>query len=236
MGIFPGGAAIKEVYAGAPIKEVYAGSQLVWSSAPPLSPATLGAIHWLPFTNSPTEDIGNSPVVWGTNGTMEISNGALIKGELRNPSNSTWTPAGPHSFTGWVSTTDTGNYLNTVFNVSASYSRMAFYFHGSTRAARWEFQRGGTSYQTVNAGSVPTGWVFIAMCMEPTTGTTWRYRAYINGAEVANATYGAGTQHPITSVSPRFISSSAALDDCALYNRALTAQEIASLHQLGRTT
>lgn len=224
-------------YNGLNIAEARYNGQVVFKAKPNLSPATLGAVHWLPFTNSPTEDIGTSPGVWGTYGTVGISGGALTSGTVRWPSPSGYNPTSGCAVTGWVNTTHTGAAFQAPIQVTASYSALNFSFNGSTRQARWEFRRGGTASQFVTGGTVPVGWVSVAACMEPVTGTTWRYRAYIGGTEVVNATYNAGTQHAITGASAgNFDSFSAQLDDLAIYNRALTAAEVTSLHQLGRTT
>ena len=224
-------------YNGLNIAEARYNGQVVFKAKPNLSPATLGAVHWLPFTNSVTEDSGNDPGAWTVYGSPTLSGGALTSGQARlSGSEAHFTPIGGWSFTQWITTTKTLNALSTGSYVSASYSRMDLAYNGATRAAGWTFQRGATSNPVIYAGTVPTGWVHIGMCMEPVSGNTWRYRAYINGAEVLNATYDAGTQHPVTFTAARADAAAALVDDFAVYNHALTAQEIVSLYQLGRTT
>lgn len=222
-------------YSGLNIAEARYNGQVVFKAKPNLSPASLGAVHWLPFTNSPTENLGSSGGVWGELNTPAVTGGALTTGTVRNPSPNPYDPSNGCAFTGWVNTTHTLNNLQQPIKVTASYSELGFSFNGLTREAQWTFRRGGTSAQLVYGGTVPTGWVSVAACMEPVTGTTWRYRAYIGGSEVVNSTYNAGTQQAVTFAYATVNSSSAQLDDIAIYNRALTAQEILSLHQLGRS-
>lgn len=221
---------------GLNIAEARFNGQTVFKAKPALSPATLGAIHWLPFTNSPTENLGSSGGVWQEYQTPSVSGGALTTGTVRNPSPNPYNPTSGSAFTAWLNTTHTNNSVQSPIQVKASYSELSFGFNGSTRQARWDFRRGSDIGPAVTAGTVPTGWTSVAACMEPVSGTTWRYRGYINGSEVVNATYNAGTQHPVTSTSAVMNAYSAQLDDIAIYNRALTAQEIVSLYQLGRTT
>lgn len=223
-------------YSGLDIAEARYNGQVVFKAKPNLSPATLGAVHWLPFTNSPTEDIGTSPGVWGTNGTMTVSGGALTSGMVRNPSPSTYTPIQGCAFTCWLVPTDTSSFANTVPNVFAENSILSMSYVGTSRAVSWQFRRGANVPQRPTAGTLTTGWNFVAGCMEPVSGTTWRYRGYINGTEVVNATYDAGTQGTVSFRYPSIDAAYAQVDDFAVYNRALTAAEVTSLHQLGRTT
>lgn len=210
------------------VDKVMLGEQLVWPTET-TTPFTLGAIHWLPFTNSPTEDIGTAPAVWNTYQSPTISDGALVSGRVRYPTNSTYDPANGSTVTGWVRNTATGiPYGDPPLSATASFSEISFWAN-SAGAARWRFRRGGAGAQTIIAGTVPDGWAFIAACMEPVSGTTWRYRAYINGTEALNNTYDAGTQHAVTFNSAEFRAASADISDAAIYNRALTASEVASL-------
>lgn len=241
MSIKISGVDIKNVIvAGASAKSVRLGTGAanveVWTSEPPLSPATLGAVHWLPFTNSPTEDIGTSPGVWGTYGTMTLSAGALTSGMARYPSPSTYNPLQGCAFTCWLVPTSTSTFQEVVPTITADNSIMSMSYLGSTKAVSWQFRRGASNPQRPTAGTLTTGWNFVAGCMEPVSSTTWRYRGYINGTEVVNATYDAGTQGTISFRQPSIDATYAQVDDFAVYNRALTAAEVKSLHQLGRTT
>lgn len=223
-------------YNGVTIGEAMYNGQIVWSAAQPVTPFTLGAIHWLPFTDSPTEDIGTSPATWSTYQSPTISDGALVSGRVRYPSNSTYDPSNGSTVTGWVRNTSTAiTYGDPPLSATASSSEITFWAN-SADAAQWRFRRGAASNQTIIAGTVPDGWAFIAACMEPVSGTTWRYRAYINGTGVLNDTYDAGTQGSVTFNSAEFRAASADISDAAIYNRALTATEISDLHDAGRTT
>ena len=219
-----------------PLSRVYRGDRLVWSATPATTPATLGAIHWLPFNDDPLEDIGTAPSTWSGYQTPTVSGGALVSGQVGYPANSTYDPANGSTVTGWVRNTSTSSfYVNAPLSASASYSEIEFRAN-SARSARWAFRRGGAGAQIIIAGTVPDEWAFIAACMEPVSGTTWRYRAYINGDEVLNNTYNAGTQHAVTFNSALFDARYADISDAAIYNHALTPQDIADLHDAGRTT
>lgn len=222
-------------YNGVDIVEAMYDGQIVWQAGG-LTPYELGAIHWLPFTTDPLEDIGTAPATWGGSQTPTVSGGALVSGTVSGYNHSTYDPTNGSSVTGWVRNTSTSiNYGNPPLSATASFSEITFWAN-SAGAARWRFRRGGAGAQTVNAGTVPDEWAFIAACMEPVSGTTWRYRAYINGTEVLNNTYNAGTQHAVTFNSALFDAYRADISDAAIYNHALTPQDIADLHDAGRTT
>lgn len=223
----------KRIINGKEVKKVYQGSQLVWTSS--VNPATLGATHWLPFTNSPTEDIGTSPATWGVLNNPTVKDGYLATGTVRNPTGSTWSSMGAHSFSGWIKTVDKGNLFYATVDIGASYSKMSMDFNGSTREVRWAFRRGESSPQMAIAGTLPDEWAFVAMTMEPLSGTNWQYRAYINGREVTSGTYNGGTQSPEATIFPSFSTGSALLDDMAMYKKALTPREVASLYVNGRS-
>lgn len=243
MTINLGGAPIKDVrVAGVQAQRVMLGTGTsaveVWSAKPPVSPAAFGAVHWLPFTPEPTTDLGTQPRTWETYGTVNVADGALTSGRVRYPDNSAYTPIAGCAMTYWVKHTSSLNSLGAnAFEARADYSEMRQNIHGATRAVRWRFGRGGTSAQSLDAGTVPLGvWTFIAACMEPVSGTTWRYRGYINGNQVVNNTYNAGVQHPVTWVELQVNPQDGHVDDAAVYNRALTAEEITALYEIGRTT
>ena len=169
-------------------------------------------------------------------GTPTVSGGALVSGLVRYPANSTYDPTNGSTVTGWVRNTSTSNFHgDKPLSATASFSEISFAAN-SAGSAQWVFRRGGAGAQTITTGTVPDEWAFIAACMEPVSGTTWRYRAYINGTEVLNDTYNAGTQHAVTFNSATFDATRADVSDAAIYNRALTATEIADLHNAGRTT
>ena len=222
-------------YNGANIVEAMYDGQIVWQAGG-LTPYELGAIHWLPFNDDPLEDIGTAPATWQEFQTPTVSGGALVSGRVRYPANSTYDPANGSTVTGWVRNTSTSiTYGNAPLSATASYSKIEFRAN-SAGSARWAFRRGAATAQIIIAGTVPEGWAFIAACMEPVSGTTWRYRAYINGDEVVNDTYDAGTQHAVTFNSALFDARYADISDAAIYNHALTPQDIADLHDAGRTT
>lgn len=222
-------------YNGVDIVEAMYNGQIVWQAGG-LTPYELGAIHWLPFNDDPLEDIGTAPSTWSGYLTPTVSGGALVSGTVRYPANSTYDPTNGSTVTGWVRNTSTSiNYGDQPLSATASFSEITFWAN-SAGSARWRFRRGASGAQITIAGTVPEGWAFIAACMEPVSGTTWRYRAYINGTEVVNDTYNAGTQHAVTFNSATFDATRADVSDAAIYNRALTATEIADLHNAGRTT
>lgn len=239
MAVRRGTATPSAIFRGTvPVQKIMRGTVEVWSAKPPVSPTTLGAVHWLPFTPELTTDLGTQPRVWSTNGSMAGEGGALSGGIVQNPANTAYTPVAGCAMTYWVKNTRTINALGaSALQATASFSEMSQSINGQTRAVQWTFRRGATTAQNVYAGTVPRGeWTFIAACMEPVSGTTWRYRGYINGTQVVNNTYNAGTQHAVTFASARANSQDGHVDDAAIYNRALTAEEITALYGVGRTS
>lgn len=239
MPLYRGAQKVTPRPGGQALSRVYRGDRLVWTSAPAVTPATLGAIHWLPFTTTPGEDLGSHPIAWGV-GSSVVSGGALKSGIIQMPypgSVSPYTPMGGSSFTGWIYPTSTDSNIGAApLSLSASFSLVEFRYNGGTRTAQWRFQRGSSTQQTINAGTVPDGWAHVAACMEPVSGTTWRYRAYLNGVQVLNSTYNAGTQHAISFKNFTINAQTANVNDAAAYNRPLDPTEIAALHAAGRST
>lgn len=237
MTIMLGNADITNVRLGSTkVDKVMLGEQLVWPTET-TTPFTLGAIHWLPFTNSPTEDIGTAPVVWNTYQSPTVSDGALVTGRVRFPTNTTYNPLNGSAVTGWMNVQSPPSYFAAkTLSATANYSELAV----ATKSGgnlRFGFRRGAGAMQEVVTGvATPGTWVFVAVMMEPTgTGDIWRYRAYINDVEVVNSTYDAGTQGSAPYPSAEFDADRALLDEAAVYNRALTASEVASLVAAGRS-
>lgn len=239
MGIYPSGDDIRAVHVGpSPIAAVYAGSQLVWSSTPPPLAVQMGATSYLPFTTG-AEDLGANPQAWSVLVSDGIAGGVLSRYTVNASPPSLPVPnAGPVTLTGWVQIVGTGSSATAVLKITASNFVLQARIVPNSRNLWWDRRHGATAQQTVNVGVIPTGWVFVAAVMEPVSGTTWRFRHYINGVEKGNITWDAGTQSEPTSptMAANVGNSIFNADDFAIYPVALTATQVSTLYQAGRST
>lgn len=240
MPIYRGGQKVTPVRGSQPVSRVYRGSSLVWQAGKAVTPAELGAIHWLPFISDPLEDLGTEPVVWLDSwGNATIEDGAIVRGSIEiDKYETTYNPLAGASISAWVYPVagDDGAFPIMLEAAAQNYS-LSFTFRQDTRAISWRYRSGAANARWISAGTLPTGWSHVALAMEPVSGTTWRYRGYLNGAEIVNETYDAGAQgaanYPDPKVQPSI--SRQWFDDFAVYNHPISAADAAALYESGRT-
>lgn len=230
-----GSSAISTVMLGdKQVDRIMLGGTEVWSAK--VTPASMGASNWLDFTDGLT-DKGLAPQAWRggppSGGYLPASKNADMY-PVVSPVDNTQ----PISWTAWFQPTGTSTVLNTYITVQPSASiNLSMRMQPSTRALGWFRSHGNTAQTAVSAGTATTGWNFVACVMEPVSGTTFRHRAYLNGAELFNTTFDGGTQLDV--VNGMFRQNAATnfgnADDFAIYPVALTATQITALYQAGRS-
>ena len=241
MSIKIAGADIKNVIAaGVEAKSVRLGTGSanveVWSAVPPDPYVSLGASNRLDFTNGLT-DVGASPRTWSvSSGTLTIQNGHLASGYLSSSSGPMPILYGePFSASMWISPYGSSTSVSLALRIYAGPNVfLTFRYRQSDRQGWWDRKYGGASQQVYSVGTLPTGWSFIAAVVEPVSGTTWRFRCYLNGAELTNTTWDAGSPDSFSNF-PALYCGNANVDDFALFPSALSAANIQSLYLVGRS-
>lgn len=233
MPIHRGASRVKSRYRGdTKIVASYRGGQRIYSS---VNPATLGARYWLRFNDvDPLVDSGANPRTWSASSPPATDGGALVAGTV-NGSNEAIRPTGSGwSIAGWVYAVPGRTSSINAFSLSGTNTATAVDLTTSGKAT-WRYRRGANSQQNPSAGATPTGWAHYATCLEPVSGTNWRFRGYINGQEIVNNLFNGGTQGAISYAGIAVISAGHQyIDDLVVFDRAISQAEVQALVALGR--
>lgn len=225
---------IKRYRGSQEILSSYRGGQQVYSS---FSPLDLGATHWLRFREpEPFKDYGLDGSNFSLVGSPVASEGALVSGYVMSGGQSPLTPRGGWSASGWILPlgTDASTTFSNVITLSTTNTISAIAYRTSDRAATWRYRRGANAQQNPIAGALLPDWTHVAFCMEPTSGTSWRFRGYINGQEVINNVFNGGTQGSTLAATGIVMATNNSYSkSISLYNRALSAAEITKLKDAG---
>lgn len=224
-------------YNGKNIVEAMIDGKTVWSAEPPSLYTALGAFTWLDFTDGLT-DKGSSPAEWsGISGTPVVQNGHLVSGRARRQlSPFTYDVSAPLTMSGWFKPYGSGTSASETMRFYGGFDlEFKAEYRPSDRNLWWRRRNGSNSLQTYNAGQLSADWSFIAAVMEPVSGNTWRFRCYLNGAQQTSTTWDAGTP-PTLAAYPIIEIGNAYMDDFAMFPSALSASDIQSLYQAGRST
>lgn len=241
MPVYRGAEKIAPKRPGAPLSRVYRGANLVYTSVPPVTPLSLGAISWFPFDGDYL-DHGNNAAPWSTSGTMDISGGFLADGSLQPVYNGgfAFNPSAGASISAWAKRINPLNSPSAFAQVSASFSeiRLTLTSNGSQAFPWVSFRRGATAavqYTTGFSGSPMNTWAHYVATMKPESGNVWRVRLWRDGVSLLNTTQNMGNPQSITFNGGRIDGGSTnESDDVSFFNRALTQEEVLALFAAGR--
>ena len=232
-------------YNGHTIGEAMIDGQVVYKSAPPVNPYTLGAVSWLPL-NGDFSDHGVSPITWNPRSGTVIWGDGYIKQLGAAPAYNggfAFNPTTGASISGWIyvpSTALTGVRMSAI-EVVASFSEMDIMVI-ATSASKCVIEvvhrRGNTaSVRREIPGTYSTNtWYHVVATMFPQSpgSTTWTVRGYVNGSMSLNASQAMGTQHAVTFNGASIDSNNVVwVDDVSIYNRSLTPEEVSALYVAG---
>lgn len=231
---------------GTPLSRVYRGTNLVYTSAPPVTPFSLGAVSWLPL-NGDFSDHGTVPVAWNPGmGTVVFGDGYLkqLSAQTVNNGGFGFSPTTGGSIAAWVYV-PADSPLNSIFSfaqVTASFSELGLSSNTTNASActlRATFRRGSSAgvNRTFPGSFATNAWYHVVAAMSPTTpgSTTWAVRGWVNGAQLINTTQSMGTQSSITFNNGKVTADGRAwVDDVSVYNRALLQEEVLALFAAGR--
>lgn len=239
MPIYRGATKITPVRGGTALSRVYRGATLVWEAK--TTPVKLGAVSWLDFTNG-VQDIGLQPQ------TAILSVGAVANGYGHEPTiymqrMKPFDLGGDFGFSMWrhARNTTAETAAPAVWLYDSNNYEIALFARQSNGDAKIRFRHGDNPAQSRTI-SLPGGWHHIAAFLEKASGTTFRATCYVDGVQVLNFTFNAGTQTPVSSVGPYFYhyggvaDRESDVDDIAIYLRALTHSEVTGLHSAGRSS
>ena len=205
----------------------------------PKTPGDIGARNWLAFnTANPYLDGGTAPMEWKQASTSypapATSAGAVTNSNLYayRAAGTDANPTTGFTIAYWLYWTNTNTTNKVGGKLSGAWSQATLIRNGANGAATWTIQAGTSTTTDLGGGTIPANtWTHVAATATP-NGSKWDLATYINGTAAATTTKDLGAQQSNATIGDFAFPYEYALgkfDDIAIWDRALTPTEVASL-------